>query len=68
MDDLIDALCILRKYGNHQYPTNCSHDLLVIAHINPSEVSDEDKKRLEECGFDIDSDLDLFVSHRFGSA
>lgn len=50
MDDLIKALQILRKYGNPTHPTNCSHDLLFVD-IDPSKVSDEDKKELDELGF-----------------
>ena len=68
MDDLIEALQILRKYGNPVYPTNCSHDELRIADIAPSQVSAEDKARLDELGFIMDEEEDYFFSFKFGSA
>ena len=66
MDDLIKALQILRKYGNPPYPTNCSHDLLYVD-ISPELVSKEDKKTLDELGFNVDDDLEGFTSFKFGS-
>jgi hypothetical protein len=30
MEDLIKALQIFLKYGNPNYPTNCSHDELFV--------------------------------------
>jgi hypothetical protein len=65
VDDLIKALQILRKYDNPEYPTWCDHDVLGVA-IDPDLVSDEDKKILEELGFDEDSDGG-FTSYKFGS-
>ncbi|MEV5710118.1 hypothetical protein [Actinoallomurus sp. NPDC052274] len=65
MDDLIEALTILRKYGNRAFPTYCRHDELWIAGVQPADVSEEDKTRLDELGF-IEAD-DAFMSHRFGS-
>lgn len=68
MDDLIEALQILRKYGNPEYPTNCAHDELFV-HIEPEKVSEEDKKRLDTLGFTPSSDCyDSFSSYKFGSA
>lgn len=64
MDDLIEALQILRKYDNPAYPTNCNHDELWVC-IDPSRVSAEDIARLEELGFSVVDDL--FRSTRFGS-
>jgi len=69
MKDLIEALTILLKYGNPQWPTNCSHDCLAIVGIEPDGVSEEDKKRLDELGFFVSEDEDMgFISFRFGSA
>lgn len=66
MDDLIEALTILRKYGNPAYPTHCEHDELWVD-IRPELVSDEDKRRLDELGF-FTSDSKLgFTSFKFGS-
>lgn len=66
MQDLIKALTILLKYGNPYSPTHCEHDELTInPEINPDDVSDEDKKTLDELGFH-ESD-GCFKSFRFGS-
>jgi hypothetical protein len=66
MDDLIKALTILRKYGNHYSPTICSHGKLWIAGIDPGAVSGTDAAELDKLGFFVDEEA--FVSHRFGSA
>lgn len=69
MDDLIEALTILRKYGNPYAPTHCVHDELWVA-IKPELVSSEDKARLSELGFDVPGAngwVDGFRSFRFGS-
>jgi DNA-binding protein YbaB len=66
MEDLIKALQIFLKYGNPEYPTNCSHDLLFV-NIDPELVSEEDVKILDDLGFVVDEDLDGFSSFRFGS-
>jgi len=68
MDNLIEALQIFRKYGNPDFPTHCEHDVLWICGISPDDVSDEDKKRLNEIGFFHNEDDDLFKSYVFGSA
>jgi len=69
MKDLIEALGIFLKYGNPHNPTHCEHDVFMVA-IPPSEVSDQDLKRLEALGFDksIESGDACFISYRFGSA
>lgn len=64
MDNLIKALIILRKYGNPQYPTNCSHDELWV-NIRPNLVSKKDKGILDELGF-FESE-DGFKSFEFGN-
>lgn len=66
MEDLIKALQIFLKYGNPQWPTNCTHDCLYV-NINPELVSDEDKALLEQLDFIEDEDSEGFISHRFGS-
>lgn len=70
MDDLIEALQILRKYGNPKYPTHCEHDVLTICGIDPNDVSEEDKKVLDEKGFFVSDEYgdECFQSFRFGSA
>ena len=68
MRDLIKALQIFLKYGNPEYPTNCSHYELAIMEIEPTKVSDEDKKELQVLGFEINEEEDYFYSFRFGSA
>jgi hypothetical protein len=70
MEDLIKALQILLKYGNPTYPTHCEHDMLTICGIEPSDVSDEDKKALDNLGFFVGNEYgdDAFHSHKFGSA
>jgi hypothetical protein len=73
MNDLIEALQILSKYGNPRNPTHCEHDELTIsAAIDPEEVSYEDRVRLEELGFFVgyvngDCGESEFKSFRFGS-
>lgn len=64
MSDLIEALTILLKYGNPQYPTHCEHDELFVC-IDPDAVTPSDVKRLEELGFNATDDG--FRSFRFGS-
>ncbi len=65
MEKLIQALQIFLKYGNPEYPTHCEHDELFICHIDPNDVSDEDKKTLDNLGF-FESDGG-FKSFRYGS-
>jgi hypothetical protein len=66
MKDLIKALQIFLKYGNPDYPCNCSHDELYI-NISTDLVSDEDKIDLDELGFFADDESDGFKSFRYGS-
>lgn len=70
MEDLIKALQILLKYGNPRNPTDCSHDTLTICGINPGDVSEEDKKTLDELGFFVSDEYgdEYFMSFRYGSA
>ncbi len=64
MSDLIEALTILRKYGDKQHPTHCEHDELTVD-VDPEVVSGEDKHRLDALGFFPDEEV--FKSFRFGS-
>jgi len=66
MDELIEALTILRKYGNPEWPTSCDHDVLRV-NIDPGKVSEEDKERLDELGFIEDEEFGVFMSFKFGS-
>lgn len=66
-DVLIEALTIFKKYGSPYAPTHCEHDVLYVC-VDPSQVSDVDKKKLDALGFDVNEDLDNFQSFRFGSA
>ena len=68
MDDLIEALQILRKYGNPKYPTFCADKQMTIDGIVPSIVSAEDKYRLHYLGFEViaGNNGDEFVSFKFG--
>ena len=68
LSDLILALQILLKYGDPSYPTHCEHDKLSICGIDPGDVSEEDKEKLEDLGFHLDAEDDGFYSYRFGSA
>ena len=65
MENLIKALQIFLKYGNPNYPTNCSHDELMVS-ISPDLVSEEDLKTLEELSF-IPNEYDGFSSYKYGS-
>ena len=67
MGDLIEALTILLKYGDHYAPTHCEHDELTIGNIDPDDVSEEDKNRLDELGFFVCDEDECFKSFRFGS-
>jgi hypothetical protein len=66
MEDLIKALQIFLKYGNKNYPTFCEHDILYVD-VDPSVVSDEDKKVLDELGFFVYDENDCFASFKYGS-
>jgi len=69
MDGLIEALTIFRKYQNVNRPTHCEHDTLMIMAVTKEEVSEEDRKRLEELGFIwSDSNDGCWISFRYGSA
>lgn len=70
IEQLIEAMQIFAKYVGDRHPTNCEHDELVVC-VEPSKVSDEDRKRLDELGFQPNEetveDSEWFYSYRFGS-
>lgn len=70
MKDLVEALQILLKYGDPRNPTHCEHDVLMVVGIDPADVSDEDKDRLDALGFFISDEYGepMFQSFRYGSA
>ena len=69
MKDLIEALTILLKYHNgSRWPTHCEHDIMYIVGVDPDDVNEEDKRRLDELGFFEGDDGEGFQSFRFGSA
>lgn len=67
MKDLIEALTILSKYANEEYPTHCEHDVLLVVGIT-QDVSEEDRVRLDALGFFWNTEFDAWSSFRFGSA
>ena len=68
MEDLIKALQIFLKYGNHQWPTHCEHDVMYITGIHQDDMSQEDIDAVVVLGFNWSEDDDCFISYRFGSA
>ena len=70
LSKLIKALNIFLKYGDPDFPTHCEHDVMMICGIEPDDVSEEDKKELEELGFDVTNEYgeEAFTSFRYGSA
>ena len=70
MNDLIEALTILRKYHNGtDGPTHCEHDELRVFGIDTESVSLDDRARLGQLGFfqDESEGGPCFSSYRFGS-
>lgn len=71
MDELIEALTILKKYQSPlaTYPTACEHDVLYVVYIDTVRVSLEDNVRLKRLGFYVsETEEDAYYSNRFGSA
>jgi hypothetical protein len=70
MDDLVEALTIMKQYmqtSQEKYPTWCSHDTLHVC-ASPNDASEEDLLRLNELGFfasDVNGEYE-FISFRFG--
>lgn len=69
MDELIEALTILKKYTSTKYPIHCEHDVMTICDVDPNEVSEKDIKRLDELGFFVSEEYGdkMFQSYAFGS-
>ena len=68
MSDLIEALTILLKYGDPDYPTHCEHDVLTICGIEVEHLTSKDIIKLSKLGFDVNYDEECLQSFRFGSA
>jgi len=68
MENLIEAFTIFLKYGNPKFPTTCEHDVLYVPTIDYDAVSEADKARLEQLGFDYNADGGQgFMSEWYGS-
>lgn len=70
MNDLIEAFTIFKKYGEDKFPTTCDHDILMVyldAISEETDVSEEDRKRLDELGFFWSEEYNCFASFTFGS-
>ncbi len=69
VDQLIQALTIFKKYlGDESHPTHCEHDIMMIMVHSEKEISEEDRKALDELGFHFSQEYDCWTSYRFGSA
>lgn len=69
MDDLIEALQILKKYSKDtKYPTHCEHDILMVTAARDKDIPEEDAVRLEELGFDWSDEYECWCSFKFGSS
>jgi hypothetical protein len=68
MEDLIKALQIFMKYQNRTYPTICRHETLFVISITENEVSEEDKKTLNELGFHWCDNYECWKSFKYGSS
>lgn len=64
MKDLIEALTIMLKHGDVDYPCHCEHDMLTV-YPNSMEFTEEELARLEELGFHEQEHG--FYSFRYGS-
>lgn len=68
MDDLIQALLIIKKYvGDVTNPFHCEHDVLTIGKLNPDDMTVADLRRVEALGFFVNEDEECLQSFRFGS-
>lgn len=68
MGDLIEALTILKKYADREFPTGCEHDILRVYDVGKDEPREAERIRLQEIGFHWDDDCECWASFRFGSA
>ena len=62
MKDLIEGLQILLKYSASESPAQCRHNRLSVHGVRPTDVSDDDRQRLDDLGFSVDREfgIDLF--------
>ena len=62
MEDLIEALGILKKYlktdYNRKYPTACEHDVFMVIGLDFSQMTIHDARRLYDLGFILGTDWD----------
>ena len=65
MNDLIEALQIMLKFGDVKHPTHCEHDTLYIF-PNSMDFTEEEFARLNKLGFHK-SDDGGFYSFKYGS-
>ena len=54
MKNLIEALQILLKYGNPEFPTHCDCETFTICGINPKDITVSDKQKLRKLGFRVE--------------
>lgn len=73
MQDLIEALTILKKYLIKQadaylykYPTKCKNGKLLVC-VKYININKQDLERLEDLGFEPDEFTGYMVSYRFGT-
>ena len=62
MEDLIEALNILKKYISNdfskKYPTSCEHDVFMVHGIDFFKMTIEDVRKLYKLGFWLGTDWD----------
>lgn len=66
-DEMAKACQIFSKYSDSSFPFHCQRDKLIVCGVEPDEVTEEDKERLEELGFKVQERPSAFYSFRFGS-
>ena len=64
MDDLIEALQILRKYKNPEFPLRWDKETLFF-NVKPKKVSNEDVEALSYLGVHPCYEEKCFISYRF---
>ena len=67
MKDLIEALTILAKWVDDEWPTHCTHDQFAVKGPRPRRLTNNERKRLKTLSFHYDAELEMWVSFRFGS-
>lgn len=64
MKELIEALQLLSKYEQPEYPFHCEHDVLYV-YVDPEKFTKEELETLYEKGFFVEDDH--FESFKYGS-